>query len=320
MPLFSAAPIWLDYGAAASQSLLTNLSAVASVDAILWTASDEGRTIECLVPEGGGYRIARQLNADEIFPNLPGTSDGSELDIESLDIFDGQLWVCGSHCRVRKRASDSTPTVELLVRDRKSRCLLGRATLDASRTGVCGDGACLPTSGIGALRSLLESNPLFAPFSELPSKENGIDIEGLLTWDGRVLFGFRGPVADNMALVVEARITDGLKLRSRGSRVHYLDLHGLGVRDLARHGDDVLVLAGPVTSSAGPFALYAWAPRQEAAIQHPTLLYEFETRNEHPEGVCVLKRDGVNGVLVVFDSPSADRISGGRVRADWLTW
>jgi Protein of unknown function (DUF3616) len=35
---------------------------------------------------------------------------------------------------------------------------------------------------------------------DLPSKENGLDIEGLVTFRRKVYVGMRGPVVDNMRL------------------------------------------------------------------------------------------------------------------------
>src|SRR5437773_1771313 len=53
--------IWLDYGQVSKQSgLLQNLSAIAWDAPFLWTASDEGRSVECLEPHHGGYRLRRQ--------------------------------------------------------------------------------------------------------------------------------------------------------------------------------------------------------------------------------------------------------------------
>src|SRR5262249_27353647 len=99
-----AETIWLDYREAAREpKLLCNLSAVAAAGQFLWTASDEGRTIQCLLPAGSGYRLHASISLDQVFPELPGADDAkpAEADIESLDACGGTLWVSGSHCRVR---------------------------------------------------------------------------------------------------------------------------------------------------------------------------------------------------------------------------
>jgi hypothetical protein len=98
----------LDYlGAAADPEgkLLRNLSAVAASGRdheYLWTASDEGRSLECLKREGAGYRLHDQVQLDEFFKHLAKKHNADEglpeADIESLAMHDGFLWVCGSQC------------------------------------------------------------------------------------------------------------------------------------------------------------------------------------------------------------------------------
>ena len=65
--------LWLDYGEAARKpKLLRNLSAAAMAGRFLWTASDEGRSVECLEPTRDGFRLCRQLGLDTLFRHLPG--------------------------------------------------------------------------------------------------------------------------------------------------------------------------------------------------------------------------------------------------------
>ena len=59
--------VWLDYGKAArTPRFISNLSAVAVAGEHLWTASDEVRTIECLVHYRSGYRLKKQYALDEL--------------------------------------------------------------------------------------------------------------------------------------------------------------------------------------------------------------------------------------------------------------
>src|SRR5262245_28797447 len=98
------ASIWLDYGLAAGRDskLLSSLSTLVATGRFLWTASDEGRTIECLEPKANGFRLLNQVRLDDVFEKLPG-DEGDEVDVEAIDIANGNLWICGSHCRVRKQ-------------------------------------------------------------------------------------------------------------------------------------------------------------------------------------------------------------------------
>src|SRR3546814_13829874 len=103
---------------------------------------------------------------------------------------------------------------------------------------------------------------------EVPSKENGFDVEGLAVRGSRVFLGLRGPVLRGWATVVELDLKTPkpgrLKLRRIGAggeryRKHFLDLDGLGIRELVFDGDDLLVLAGPTMDLDGPVVLFRWS-------------------------------------------------------------
>ncbi len=308
----------LDYGAVASQpKLLTNLSAAASAGEFLWTGSDEGRTVECLEPHRGGYRLRRQYSLDALFRGLPGRGTRAEVDVESISVGDGMLWIAGSHCRVRMNRKDHT-RVDPRFRSRPSRCLLGAVKLSADGGDIAGRGVALPFDGAGSLRARLGTDAYIAPFIDLPSKENGLDIEGLCATDGSLFLGLRGPVVDSIAIAVELQLARSATVTRQKPVLHFLDLGGLGIRDLTRKGRDLLVLAGPVSVSNEPFRLLRWRPRRGAHVERPDLLVEWTALDEHPEGITQLKREGRKGLLVLFDSPDRGRIAKTRYRADWF--
>lgn len=320
-------PLWLDYGAAAdSKKLLPNLSGVASAGDVMWTVSDEGRTIECLAASRHGFALRRQIAVDDIFAELPGRDDGEELDLESLDVAGGRLWISGSHCRVRRESKErkraqkggrvSRLPLDSEIRPRPSRHLLGAVRLDRSGE-IGGEGAALPPTGKGSLRRHLAYNPFVEPFAGLPSKENGIDVEGILVFRRRVLIGLRGPLVDNIALVAEIGIAPAFAI-SKPHATHFVDLQGLSIRDLTRWKDKVLILAGPVSQAGGPFRIFQWRPRHTDRIQPAELVYEWEETEEHPEGMCLLARGRSAGLVVLYDSPGQARMRGSRYRADWL--
>jgi len=311
-------PILLDYGAAAGEpKLLTNLSAAAVAGNFLWTGSDEGRTVECLEPHGAGYRLKQQFSLDALFRGLPGRATRDEVDVESISIGDGMLWIAGSHCHVRLNRKDRTK-VDPRFRSRPSRCLLGAVKLTPDGGDIVGRGAALPYDGPGSLRDRLRADPYIAPFIDLPSKENGLDIEGLCAVDSRLFLGLRGPVVDSIAIAVELQLgRTGSVMRQRPV-LHFLDLGGLGIRDLTRKGRDLLVMAGPVSVANAPFRLFRWRPKRSAHIERPELLMEWTGLDEHPEGIAILKRDNRKGLLMLLDSPDLKRIAGKRYRADWV--
>jgi hypothetical protein len=92
---------------------------------------------------------------------------------------------------------------------------------------------------------------------------------------------------------------------------------GLGVRDLCSAGSFVYVVAGPVGKTGGPFRLYRWQPVPGDRVQKPQVIHEWPLHGDRPEGLCPLRRDGADGVLVVYDDAD-DRVDGRRFRADWL--
>ncbi|WFT97008.1 DUF3616 domain-containing protein [Bradyrhizobium barranii] len=309
-------PVWLDYGNPEGQhKLLTNLSAIAWDDTFLWTASDEGRSVECLKPYRDGFRLHRRFALDDLFLGLPGSESADEIDVESMDVVGGRLWVCGSHCTVRRQAKKTgSLTIDPDLRARKSRRLLGSALL-AGILDQAAVGLAMPYSGKDSLRRRLSNDPYLAPFLNLPGKENGLDIEGLAVRNRAVLIGLRGPIVDSTAVVVEFGSEGSGEITPASHRLHFLELEGLGVRDLARWDGSIIVLAGPVSSAAGPFRLYLWNVRRTDKIQRPRQIFEWKEKNDAPEGIC---RKG-DELLVVYDTGrDMSRIQGGRFRADRL--
>jgi hypothetical protein len=334
MSLTHAEQITLDYaGADGLDDVLRNLSGAAVAGRYLWTASDEGRTIECLEPDGSGYRLREQFKLDSPFPKLPGKKENAEADIESLAFSEGALWICGSHCRVRLK-TDSEHHLSPEINRRRSRYLLGRVKLTEDGGAFADYGESLPFKGLGRLRRFLAKSDFLQRFIPLPSKENGLDIEGMALGDAStLLLGLRGPLVDSFAVVVEVDVEakrDRLAIRSKEPMLNFLDLGGLGVRDLARFDDEVLVLAGPVAGAAGPFRIYRWKPSGTSTwAQLPIPLHEWPydwrasktaaDAAEHPEALCRLDR-GRRGLLVLYDNPNQERIHGSRYTADWFAF
>ncbi|WP_461344713.1 DUF3616 domain-containing protein [Bradyrhizobium liaoningense] len=252
-----------------------------------------------------------------MFRGLPGRRSVDEADIESVDVADGHVWLCGSHCIVRRQVKKTNnDIVDPTFRPRKSRRLLGHiAIASALEHDPAKAGFTLPFSGKGSLRRQLSANPYLSPFIDLPSKENGLDIEGLAVAGRRILLGLRGPVVDSIAIIVELGLRTAAGLETIAPRLHFLDLGGLGVRDLARSKSRLFVLAGPVGGTRAPFRLYQWQPRATDRVQSPGLRYEWPADGDAPEGICRYR----DGVLVVYDlGANSVRIDGRRVRADWL--
>jgi len=308
-------PVWLHYGAAATPKLLGSVTAIVVDHPYLWKASDEGRSVERFIGVDDEFKLDRQVRLDDHF-DLPG-KPSDEADVEALALADGRLWICGSHSWVRRTATTARGSkVSPRIATRDSRQLLGYLSVDGAAIAA---GRMMPCTGPASLRSRLARNPFLAPFMKLPGKENGLDIEGLLVTGNVLMLGLRGPVVDNIALILEFELAASGARTAQSFFTHFVDLGGLGVRDLARCGPDVYILAGPVSRTAGPFRLYAWRPSRDASVQKPEEVHAWRDADEYPEGVaCVADRDRID-FLVVYDNAAGDRIEGSRYRADRLT-
>jgi hypothetical protein len=331
----------------------TNLSAVRQDGRCLWVAGDETATIERLTAttDGGrvtGYGGQATIALADLVP-LPAGPD-EEADIEGLARANGWLWAIGSHSLKRKKIkpgqSDAKARKRLATVVREdNRYILARLPLVTGEDGlprVVGQDGDRTAAVLGldgdSITDLLEDDPHLAPFLPIPSKDNGIDIEGIAAHGDRLYIGLRGPVLRGWAVLVEIRPgthpDDPRRLRAlplgdgrERYRTHFLDLGGLGIRDLCPHGDDLLVLTGPSMDLDGPVRVVRWRGAASADAGEIVTSAELEVLgdlphgdgDDHAEGIAVLDEPGARGVrvLVVYDSPSPGRLTaGGGVLAD----
>ncbi len=310
-----------------------NLSAASRIADTLFLAGDEAAEIERLTPHGDDWAGHVRLKLGDL---LDLADAEEEADVEGLAVDDGWLWVLGSHARTRPKPEkeqdakiDTGRLAEL--KDTRARCLLARLPL------VERDGGMMPVREDGcrragmlkqgkhgnALAKALSKDPLIAPFTRIPAKEGGVDMEGIAVRGPRIAIGMRGPVISSHALLVELRVHAGKsgKLKLDGAPVkRLLALEGLGIRDLKLWGEDLLILAGPTTGLSGPVALYRWRdwandPAQDARevrLHRPDRLMEipFGRGFDHPEGLALWPQaeNGRTRILVVNDSPAAARL------------
>jgi hypothetical protein len=214
-----------------------------------------------------------------------------------------------------EKSFDPPRRVDPHLRDRTSRRLFGRLTLNKMGDGIKGQGSALPSTGAKSLRSVLARNEYLAPFVPLPSKENGLDIEGIAHFDKTILLGLRGPLINSIAVIVQLTLARAMQVRSL--TLHFLNLNGLGVRELAVWDKQVLVIAGPVSSTDEPFRLYRWKPnaKGDGRVQQPVLIGDLPSAKGHPEGMCRLTHQGRDGLLILHDRDAATET---RYAAGWL--
>jgi Protein of unknown function (DUF3616) len=103
----------------------------------------------------------------------------------------------------------------------------------------------------------------------------------------------------------------------RPYRKHFIDLAGMGVRDLVWFGDALLVLAGPTMDVDGRQTV--WRLNREAIEggdsvtpadgRHLAALFDLPSVRgaDKAEGMAVYDDLGERGLMIVYDAPSAAR-------------
>ncbi len=339
-----------DPGQEGEDAMRRDLSAAVAFGRDLWTANDEYARVERLTRQGDGSFGEHRPFWLHHYLDLPEGA-GEEMDIEGLAIEDGYLWITGSHSRTRKKPKpdehDAKEVLERLtnLKDSPNRYFLGRLPLipDRERPGSYVPAKAVertkeaPVRRAGAvryrkkkgndLRALLLDDPHIGPFVTVPAKENGFDVEGIAVAGERVFLGLRGPVLRGWAIVLELRLGaakgGGLKLKEVDDdvliRKHFLDLGGLGIRELRQRGrqrgPDLMLLAGPTMDLSGPVRLYLWPDVLDAEAPAVVdandlrLLAELPVGDglDHPEGLAILD-DAGEEILVIHDNPVPDRL------------
>jgi Protein of unknown function (DUF3616) len=336
---------------AAGGLVQSNLSGAAFTGDWLWVAGDEAcgvdrlRRLDPVGSETLRFGQARDFPLAELL-DLPGLPD-EEADLEGMAVADGLLWVVGSHGLKRKNAKPGRDDADNAKR-------LAKVALDGNRRLL----ACLPiehgtdgepclvrqaSDGRRALRlkgdarsnlltQALADDPHFGPYLAIPGKDNGFDIEGLAVNGRRLLLGLRGPVLRGWSALLEIEVevrADQLRLvplDERGTlmRKHFLQLEGLGVRDLHFSGDDLYILAGPTMVLNGEIRVYKWPGakpllaachepvRFESALAESVSLPHGRGTNR-AEAICDLPPALAGrkpAWLVLYDAPGADRKEG----------
>jgi hypothetical protein len=328
-----------------SEDLLGDLSAVAlTPDGSLWVGSDEFTTLERLVPVAPYVYGDHRTYALDEFVSLANQED--EIDIEGLDYAEGYLWLTGSHSTKRKKVKGKKTAKDIerieTIKREDNRYLLARIPIlggellksyaDPEQPDHNRHAASLQQAGAGNLltEALADDNHL-GPFLSfpLPSKENGFDIEGLAVRGDRVFLGLRGPVLRGWAIIVEIAVEESdagvLTLKPIGPsdalyKKHFVDLNGLGVREICFLGEDLIILAGPTMALEGAMRVF----RLQGILEQPSnslssqdsddleVLFDLPLTigSDHAEGLTLFPcLDHNPALMVVYDDPNAARRS-----------
>ncbi|WP_200342640.1 DUF3616 domain-containing protein [Rhodovibrio sodomensis] len=303
----------------------------------LWLVSDETCSVERLTADGNGdYDHHRSYDLQDIF-ELP---EKTEIDLEGMALDGDWLWLVGSHALKRKKPrpdkDSAAKTIKRLGRIEReaNRFFLARVPLQDGPNGPepaleAEDGRragkIRMRKGVNDLAEALADDPHLGASLTMPAKENGLDIEGIAARGDRVFLGLRGPVLRGMAVMLEVSLKDSgdgrLKLRKAFEdhtgnaarvRLHFLDLGGMGIRDLVLHGGRLLMLVGPTMDLDGPVAVVSMADpfgdlhdvTFAQDIAH-VLRVPHGAGTDHAEGMGVAA-DG--RLLVAYDSPDSSRL------------
>jgi hypothetical protein len=131
---------------------------------------------------------------------------------------------------------------------------------------------------------------------DVPSKDTGLDVEGLAADASTLYIRLRGPILRGHVIVVRL---------SHAARMSFLQLGGLGIRSLAlsQHGG-LWLLAGPTMDLDASFTPAHWDGTSSAFVGHASEALAKLSRLPHgealaPEGVFVR----VAQLCVLFDGP-----------------
>lgn len=341
------------------KELRDGLSVALRMGDTLWVANDESLSLErltvCAEDSTGKSSFTRDHKQFLLHDFLPlplpphgeRPEDINEADIEGLACDDKYLWVVGSHSLRRKQPRpDDGPKKAFKrlcsVSSDGNRYLLARIPIVAEDGGYTlvketenkskpRKAAMLRGDEHGnELTGLLRDDELFGPFLAIPGKDNGFDIEGLAIAGKHLLLGLRGPVLRGWAAIIEVAVEDDeqdgyLRLAPVGPdeqryRKHFLDLKGLGIRDMCVQGKDLLIMAGPTMDLDGPVHVYLWRggaqPDKDSVVTadmlEKVLDLPFGQGVDHPEGMTLFagKEGKEEELLVVYDAASPSRQIG----------
>lgn len=225
------------------------ISGAALAGTVLFVTADEGDRVE-LFEQTGPSTFRRR---EESFRPAPCES---ESDYEGLAIDRGHLYALGSHALKRPRVKPDkswTKNRKRLERVEEATCTrtLVKVPLDPGTHRPAGDPVLIP------VHPALANHPVLKPFTGVPGKENGLDLEGLAVRGGRVHLGARSPVLrDGWVPVITFDEDSPDRLE-----VLYVTLDGDGIRDLLAVEGGLILLTGPPTEEAGPARLLLWDGR-----------------------------------------------------------
>lgn len=256
---------------------------------------------------------------------IPG--DG-ELDAEAAATDGRYFYVAGSHSPRRSDCSarpDSRHIVRF-ARDADTGRALKPGVVKRAMNKMLGDAAPAGYADSTRLWAIMQAQPALADHvaSRVADKlcmgdRGAVNIEGMAVQDGRLTFGFRGPVADGVAtlLSVDAdALFDPTGRADPKAVVHTLALGAhTGIRDLVAVTGGFLLLAGPDDERASQktvdFSVWFWdghSPQARALAQLDTRQVSLRSCDKEikPEALTVLQETAKGYQLLVLSDGLCD--------------
>jgi len=291
-------------------SAIGKLGALLVIGADEAVGEDENQNIIQFMEQAGdnSYKVSKDLLLFE-----GNEDDGMEMDIEGIAVSGDLIYVIGSHSakRTRIKESEKYETNREALRDdeispEKNRGWLYRAEINDDSDDQDVDGI--------SLRDIIKDDDVLKTFFGLPSKENGVDIEGIGAKGDSLYLGFRGPVLrGNWAPVMKLEFEDPEKYE-----LLFVNLGGRGIRGITSVSDGFLLIAGPVGDGPTSYELYHWdgkdmipgEDRDPKDVGKLILLGEIEPpmsvdppARAKAEGIVNLLQQGAEyDLIVVYDS------------------
>jgi len=234
----------------------------------LVVVSDEGHDFAVLTlgadAKSKVYDLA-ELPHGDLAVELPSPKSKVEVDIEAVTTAGDRVFLTGSASLKRKKPKDgdhSSKRLEEIVPASGAGANFSNYVYELSARAGEGGFPEFVLAGAHDVRELLLALPLVATFKDVPSKDNGLDVEGAVVHGGYFYFGLRGPVLRGRALVVRTR------LDFTEPEVFTLDLGGLGVRALSyidgASGAGLYILAGPTLPREDLFELFRFTAGEKS--------------------------------------------------------
>ncbi len=323
--------------------MIHDLSAAAlTPEGNLWFGSDEGTSIVRLSPQE--TNIYGNPKSFDLWDYVQLFNHETEIDIEGMSYDDPFLWVSGSHSTRRKKPKHKNSSKQLQkltqVQQERNRYILARLpihegevikSLTADDQKELRAAVLRKTEDSNILIDALRDDEHLGPYLSfpLPSKENGFDIEGIAAYGNKIMLGFRGPVLRGWATIVEIEVEETepgiLDLKPVGKKgksckKRFLHLDGLGIRELCRQGEDLLILAGPTMDLDGTMRIYRLKNAfdlEEDSLHSLEIGKRLETLYEIPYRLGADRAEGLTlypclnfkeALMVVYDAPAKERM------------